>query len=103
MSTEFYPSLPRYLNLDALPEEFSFLTSSLNDFLDDIKLSQVQISKSPNFSVINYYVVIRSSRKIGFDLPGTGFSLILNPDFDPSTPGYFSEFPLSLSVDLPIL
>jgi hypothetical protein len=103
MSTEFYPSLPRYMNLDALPEEFSFLTSSLNDFLDDIKLSQVQISKSPNFSVVNYYVVIRSSRKIGFELPGTGFSLILNPGFDSTTPGSFSEFPLTLSVDLPIL
>lgn len=102
MST-YYPRLKDYLNLDDLPEIFNFVKEDLNTFLNKLYLTQIQIGKSHNFSIVNYYAVLRTFKKIEFEIPGTGLNFVLNPDFDYTNNQFFSDFPISLAYKIDIL
>ena len=101
MPTIFYPALNSVISLDFLPEELSFVKDGVDDLLAKVYFKDLQYTRSPRGDAAFYRLSLVSTKRIEFNLPGTGFALVLNPSH--SAPGQISEFPVTLEYEWPIL
>lgn len=99
-TTVFYPPLSSLVQLDFLPEQLGFINTGLSSLLDDLYYRDLQVSKSARGDGAFYSLSIMSKKRLQFELPGTGIYLVLNPSH---VSGSFSEFPIKLNYEWPIL
>src|SRR5690554_2462193 len=97
---KFYPPVSTLIELDNLPEQLSFIKSGLQTLFNDIYYRDLQYSKSARGDAAFYSLSIVSKKRLDFEIPGTGMSLILNPGYNP---GDTSIFPITLSYEWKIL
>ena len=96
MSQNIQP-LSDYVSLDSLPKELQFLKVAISPLLNRLKVFDYnhQISTYSNASTIQ--IIIRAEEKIGFELPGTGLELTLNPNIDNSGVTH-TDIPITLNI-----
>lgn len=99
---KYTPPLNQFIAIDFLPEELSFVQDGIDSILENLFVAFFQTSRSQNFNSTNYSAIIRFYKKVTIDIPATGLSLILNPDFNETEADYFSDIPISFSIDIPI-
>lgn len=100
---QFFPKLNTVVTLDQLPESLSFVENGLNNLLDDLYFRDLQTSKNREGNKAFYSLKILTYKRIGFEIPGTGISLLLNPPLNTDPVPYFAEFPITVSYDWEIL
>lgn len=91
--------LSQIIDLDDLPEIFSFLTTPVDTLLQNLRVVKFNNQSYYSLNQSAYGVVVRSEQKIAFELFDTGLVLILNPGLDPLSGETFTDLPLSLHVD----
>lgn len=89
----YYPSLDDLITADDLPESLSFIKTGLETILSKLYYEDFYFSKNNSGSESFYSLNIISKTKLALELPGTGISFVLNPDFQD---GDISSFPISL-------
>lgn len=97
---KFYPSLFTLLSANKLPDNLGFLQDIANNVFDGYFYRNLQTNISKSGDRANYRLIIISYNKVGFEIPGTGFALILNPSSIPETG---SEIPVSVNYKWEIL
>ena len=93
---KFYPRLSQIVSSDKLPSFFDGFADSINTIFDRFYFRNFQSVKSYDGVTTSYVIELISYKKLKFDIGGSGFSLLLNPDFTAGTD--VSVFPLSLST-----
>jgi hypothetical protein len=88
---KFYPRLSKLISFEKLPTIFS----GLNDIFDKLYFRNFQTIKSIDGVSVSYVIEIISYKELKIDIAGSGFSLLLNPDFESDGA---SAFPLSLNT-----
>ncbi|WP_261512704.1 hypothetical protein [Chryseobacterium paludis] len=96
----YYPAVTDIVKPDDLPEFLSFIKSGLETILSKIYYKDYYFSKNISGSESFHSLSIVSKTKLALELPGTGISLVLNPDFQD---GDISSFPISLYWNWEIL
>lgn len=86
---KFYPRLSKLISTDKLP---AFL-SGVSNIFDKLYFRNFQTVKSYDGVTVSYVIEVISYKELKIDIAGSGFSLLLNPDFSGTT-----VFPLSLST-----
>lgn len=89
----YYPAITDILKPDDLPEFLSFIKTGLELVLSKIYYKDYYFSKNISGSEAFYSLSIVSKTKLALELPGTGISLVLNPDLQD---GDISSFPITL-------
>ncbi len=89
----YYPAITDIVRTDDLPEFLSFFKTGLETIFNKIYYKDYYFSKNNSGSEAFYSLSIVSKTKLSLDLPGTGISLVLNPDFQD---GNISSFPITL-------
>ncbi|MDF2933165.1 MAG: hypothetical protein K0R36_2496 [Chryseobacterium sp.] len=89
----YYPAITDIVKPDDLPEFLSFIKTGLEAVLSKIYYKDYYFSKNISGSEAFYSLSIVSKTKLALELPGTGISLVLNPDLQD---GDISSFPISL-------
>jgi len=79
MATKYYPHLSSIIRIEQLPEQLNFLQSGLNSIFDNLGFRNFRISRSSSGDAVSYNLDIVCYKELKFDIPGTGFSLSLNP------------------------
>jgi hypothetical protein len=98
MSQKLQP-LSQIIDIDDLPEIFSFLTTPVDTLLQNLRVVKFNNQSYYALDQSAYWLVVRSEQKLAFELFGTGLVLILNPGLDPSSGETFTDLPLSIHVD----
>ena len=88
---KFYPRLSSIIKVDNLPDSLSFFQDGLNSIFDKLFFRDFQSARSANGDNAFYSLIIVSHKRIGIDIPGTGFALVLNPGHSGT-----SEIPVTL-------
>lgn len=96
----YYPAVTDIVNVDDLPEFLSFIKTGLETILDKIYYKDYYYSKNISGSEAFYSLSVVSKTKLALELPGTGISFVLNPDFQD---GDISSFPITLYWNWEIL
>lgn len=105
MATTFFPALNSIVDLDALPEQLSFVKDGADDLLAKLFFKDFQYTRSPRGDAAHYSLKLVSLKRIDVSIPGTGFALVLNPSVAaPGDPAQFvSEFPITIDWEWPVL
>lgn len=98
----FYPSLTDILPTDQLPSSLGQFQNSLNSIFADLYYRNLQRDRSHGGDAAFFKLDIITYNKVGVDIPGTEFALLLNPDLIQGS-GVGSSFPVSLHYKLDIL
>jgi len=102
MATEsFYPPLSSIIKVEDIPEQIGIIQETLNAIFDNIYYRDYQCVKSDSSDSAFYSLFIVSHKKLGFEIHGTGFSIILNPSHVNLSD--VSEIPITVSYEWPIL
>lgn len=99
LPARYYPRLSEVVTVDDLPEFLSFVQNGINSVLDKVHYKNLQYSKSPKGDAASYHLDLVTKERLGFTIPGTGCSLILNPDVDQN----ISSFPVCVQYQWEIL
>lgn len=102
MSVQFYPPLSSIMSLEDLPEALSFLTEPLTDIFNKVYFRDLQQTKGPKGDSAFYSLTLVSYKEIGFEIPGTGITLVLNPPANNTIPG-ITEVPVTLHYEWKVL
>ena len=89
----YYPAITDIIKPDDLPEFLSFIKTGLTSVLSKVYYKDYYFSKNISGSEAFYSLSIVSKTKLALELPGTGISLVLNPDLQD---GDISSFPITL-------
>lgn len=76
-----------------LPEQFSFLDTTISQLLSKIYLTEHYVGYSKDGSTISHALLLETNDAFGFEIPGLGLKLIVNP-----SPTGTSSFTFNLSV-----
>lgn len=96
----YYPAITDIVRPDDLPEFLSFIKTGLEAVLSKIYYKDYYFSKNISGSEAFYSLSIVSKTKLALELPGTGISLVLNPDLIDDD---ISSFPITLYWNWEIL
>lgn len=96
----FYPSLTTLLRADALPDNLGLLQDLKEATLDSLFYRNLQTSLSRDGDYATYRLILVSYASLGFTVPGTDLSILLNPSADAAKG---TEIPVSLSYSWEIL
>lgn len=88
--SKFYPRLSELISSDKLPQIFN----GVSDIFDKLYFRNFQAVKSLDGVSVSYVIELISYKEQKISIPGSGFSLLLNPDFESDGA---SAFPLSLN------
>jgi hypothetical protein len=88
---KFYPKLSKLISSEKLPAFFSGVTN----IFDKLYFRNFQTVKSLDGVTVSYVIELISYKELKIDIAGSGFSLLLNPDFESDG---VSAFPLSLNT-----
>ncbi len=89
----YYPSITDIIKPDDLPDFLSYIKTGLEAVLSKVYYKDYYFSKNISGSEAFYSLSIVSKTKLALEVPGTGISLVLNPDFQD---GDVSSFPITL-------
>jgi hypothetical protein len=89
--SKFYPRLSKLISSEKLPAFFSGVTN----IFDKLYFRNFQTVKSLDGVTVSYVIELISYKELKIDIAGSGFSLLLNPDFESDG---VSAFPLSLNT-----
>lgn len=96
----YYPKLNRVLNVNELPDEVpQIIKTAIQNSIGQLHYKDLQVHKNPDGSGGNWQLSI-VCKKLGLELFGSGFELVINPDLDALT---ISSFPISMSFEWKIL
>ncbi len=95
--------LDQIINLSDLPSEVNWLSAGLSSLLSNLYLVSYYSDSAPGQNDLDFRARVRTLQALDFDIPGTGFKLILNPSFDPANGVNHTEFDISGHVDYGIL
>jgi len=96
----YYPAITDIVKADDLPEFLSFMKTGLQSILNKIYYKNYYFSDNIAGTEAFYSLTVISKTKIALEIPGTGISLVLNPDFQD---GDISSFPITLYWNWKIL
>ncbi|MCS3532834.1 hypothetical protein, partial [Chryseobacterium sp. JUb7] len=96
----YYPAVTDIVKADDLPEFLSFLKSGLENILGKLHYKDYYFTKNISGTEAFYSLSVVSKTKLALEIPGTGISLVLNPDFQD---GDISSFPMTLYWNWKIL
>lgn len=82
MAVRYYPALSDIVALEDLPEALSFAEDGLSTLLDDLYFRDLRHTRNANGDAAFYAITLIAYSELGIDIPGTGISLVLNPDPD---------------------
>ncbi len=97
----YYPRLSSVVTPDQIPEILGFIKDGVIGLLDKIYYKDLQYSKGPKGDSAFYSLSIVSKR-LDIELPGTGISLVLNPDMT-GNDSQISSFPITIEYQWKIL
>lgn len=95
----YYPRLSSVVTPDQIPDILGFIKDGVVGLLDKIYYKDLQYSKGPKGDSAFYSLSIVSKR-LDIEIPGTGISLVLNPDDGDSL---ISAFPITIEYQWKIL
>jgi len=102
VTRRYYPTLSTIVNEDDIPEILGFLKESIANLLGKVHYKDLQYSKSPRGDAAFYSLSIVSPRKLAIELPGTGISLVLNPNVTGDDYN-ISAFPITVEYQWKVL
>ncbi|MEY8760492.1 hypothetical protein [Chryseobacterium tongliaoense] len=97
----YYPRLSSVITEDDIPDILGFIKQGVTHLLDKIYYKDLQYSKGPKGDSAFYSLSIVSKR-IDIEIPGTGISLVLNPDIEDND-SKISAFPITIEYQWKIL
>ncbi len=97
----YYPRLSSVVTPDQIPDILGFIKDGVIGLLDKIYYKDLQYSKGPKGDSAFYSLSIVSKR-LDIELPGTGISLVLNPDLE-GNDSKISAFPITIEYQWKIL
>lgn len=103
ISTRYYPKLSSFVTPGHLPEQLSFIQNGISNLLDDIYIKDFQSFRSKDSATLGYYCILKIYKRLALDIPGTGFSLLLNPPKITDPDPFSTEVPLSGTFSLDLL
>jgi hypothetical protein len=107
MEEIFYSPLAELISVDSLPEQLNFLSSPLDTILANVYYRNITIERSLfDSSTFISLDVVSFSQLLQLEIPGTGLTLILNPDLSSENPDpsqSFSVFPITINWNWEIL
>lgn len=96
----FYPSLSEILPIDNIPASLGPIKNGVQNLFQHLYYKDLQVEKSAAGDAAFYKLKLLAYQRIGFEIPGTGASIILNPDDSGLS---ITEIPISLGYKLEIL
>ena len=102
MSQSLQP-LSHYISFDAIPEELNFLTTPLEGLFDRLLVLEYDEQSSEVHNFFSADMVLRAKEALRLNIPGTGFALVLNPDYNPGGGVLYTDIPLSVNVDFGLI
>ena len=90
---KYYPALSQLISVDDLPDFLSFIKDGVQNILEDIYYKNHCEYRNTTGSSAFHSLDIVPRKRISQELFGSGFSLVLNPDYDDNT---ISSFPITL-------
>ncbi len=103
MSDKFFPPVSDIVKIDHLPEQLGFISTGLDQILDQIYYRDFQIVVDHTTGGKHIEVILIIYKRIAFDIPGAGISLLLNPPDTSDPVPYYLELPISIDFSWPIL
>lgn len=97
----YYPRLSSVVTEEDIPDILGFIKKGVVNLLDKIYYKDLQYSKGPKGDSAFYSLSIVSKR-IDIEIPGTGISLVLNPDIKDND-SKISAFPITIEYQWKIL
>lgn len=83
---KFYPRVSKLISSDRLPAYFS----EVSNVFDKLYFRNFQTVKSLDGVTVSYVIELISYKELKIEIAGSGFSLLLNPDFE--SDGYSAFF-----------
>lgn len=102
MSVQFYPPLTSIMSLEDLPEALDFLQEPLTDMFNKVYFRDFQHTKGAKGDSAFYRLTLIVFKELGFEIPGTGIMLVLNPPANNTSPGK-TEIPVTLHYEWKVL
>ncbi|WP_295221481.1 hypothetical protein [uncultured Chryseobacterium sp.] len=97
----YYPRLSSVVTPDQIPDILGFIKDGVIGLLDKIYYKDLQYSKGPKGDSA-FYSLSLVSKRLDIELPGTGISLVLNPDLA-GNDSNISAFPITIEYQWKIL
>lgn len=97
----YYPRLSSVVTPDQIPDILGFIKDGVIGLLDKIYYKDLQYSKGPKGDSA-FYSLSLVSKRLDIELPGTGISLVLNPDLT-GNDSNISAFPITIEYQWKIL
>lgn len=95
----YYPSLDTLVGTSNFPDVLDFIKTEIDSILGSLYYKDLQDFRSPKGDQASFQLTIITNQQLSFEIPGTGFLLLLNPAANSD----FSTFPLSVKYSWPIL
>ena len=95
-----YQKLSSLIKVSDLPQQLSFVEDGLETVFNDLYYKDLLFSKNVKGDTAFYQLTVVSYKRIGIDIPGTGFAVVLNPSH--TNPNDETEIPVTLNYELPI-
>ncbi|UOX32317.1 hypothetical protein LXD69_09655 [Flavobacterium sediminilitoris] len=102
VTKRYYPTLSTILNEEDIPEILGFIKEGLVGLLGKIHYKDLQYTKSPRGDAAFYSLNIVSPKRLAIELPGSGISLVLNPDVT-GNDFSISSFPITVEYQWKVL
>src|SRR5690554_3951116 len=83
----------------SFPKEIEFMATPIASILNNFLVVEYFSQSSAEFNTVSVYMVLRTTEDLSFEIPGTGFSLILNPGITPPGEPTATDFPISVHVN----
>ncbi|MEG1590421.1 hypothetical protein [Chryseobacterium sp.] len=97
----YYPRLSSVVTPDQIPDILGFIKDGVVGLLDKIYYKDLQYSKGPKGDSA-FYSLSLVSKRLDIEIPGTGISLVLNPDMT-GNDSQISSFPITIEYQWKIL
>ncbi|MCW3071346.1 MAG: hypothetical protein JWO44_1236 [Bacteroidetes bacterium] len=99
-SSNFYPSVSELLPIDKIPSSLGPVKDGIQNVFSKIFYKDLISEVSQNGDSGFYKLTLLSYGRLGFDVPGTGLSILFNPD---DTSASVTPIPITLKYDWEVI
>lgn len=99
-SSNFYPAISELIPTDKIPSELGPVKDGIQNIFNKIFYKDLISEVSQYKDVASYKLTLLSYGRIGFDIPGTGLSILVNPD---DTASSITPFPIQLRYNWEVI
>lgn len=82
MADIIYPRLSSIVEASNFPQQLDFLQNGIATVLSNLYYRNLKINRSIDGTTVSYSIEIVTPQSLKIEIPGTGFLLVLNADFD---------------------